>query len=36
MGVSTFEPRTQFRWYIHSIYKYIWTMYVQFIINIEK
>lgn len=36
MGIYTFEPKTQFQQYIQSIYKYIWTMYVQFIINIEK
>lgn len=35
-GIYTLEPKTQFQQYIQPIYKYIWTMYVQFIINIEK
>lgn len=34
--IYTFKPKTQFQQYIQSIYKYILTLYLQFIINIEK
>lgn len=35
-NIYTFEGKTQVQQYIQSIYKYIWTLYLQFIINIEK